>query len=167
MVNSKNSAKKGYARSFEEIEMILDNIPGLVFYKDDKNNLIRVNKYFADAHKTTKDNLAGKNCFDIYPKDVAQKYFDDDLEVIKSKKSKLNFIEPWDVAEGRRWVNSNKIPLYDDDGKCIGIIGFSTDVTAQVIAENENARKTAINESIKEIFQMALTAETEEEIYPS
>jgi len=136
IVNSRNSTKKDYTRSLEETEMILDNIPGLVFYKDDKNNLIRVNKYFADAHKTTKEALAGKNCFDIYPKDVAQKYYDDDLEVIKSKKPKLNFIEPWDVAEGRRWVNSNKIPLYDND-KCIGIIGFSTDVTEQVKVEQK------------------------------
>ncbi len=138
MVNSKKSTKNGYVRSFEEIEMILDNIPGLVFYKDEKNNLIRVNKYFADAHKTTKDKLAGKNCFDIYPKDEAQKYFDDDLKVIKSKKPKLNFIEPWDVTEGIRWVNSSKIPLFDENNKSIGIIGFSTDVTAQVKAEQKS-----------------------------
>ncbi|MBY9010169.1 MAG: response regulator, partial [Candidatus Lokiarchaeota archaeon] len=48
------------------------------------NNLIRVNKYFADAHKTTKDKLAGKNCFDIYPKDEAQKYLDDDESTCKT-----------------------------------------------------------------------------------
>ncbi len=34
MVNYRNSTKKGYTRSFEEAEMILDNIPGFVFYKD-------------------------------------------------------------------------------------------------------------------------------------
>ena len=119
MVNSKKSTKEGYTRSFEGTELILDNIPELIFYKDDKNNLIRVNKYFDDVYKTTKETLAGKNCFDIYPKDVAQKYFDDDLEVIKSKKPKLNFIEPWDVVEGRRWLNSSKIPLFDENNNCI------------------------------------------------
>ncbi len=128
-------SEKRYKIQSKELELILDNIPALIFYKDDRNNLIRVNKYFADAHKATKEALAGKNCFDIYPEDVAQKYFDDDLEVIKSKKPKLSFIEPWDVAEGRKSVNSNKIPLYEDDDKCIGIIGFSTDVTEQVKAK--------------------------------
>jgi len=148
----KESEKK-YKILSKELELILDNIPALLFYKDDRNNLIRINKYFANAHKTTKEALAGKNCFDIYPKDVAQKYFDDDLEVIKSKKPKLNFLEPWDVAEGRRWVNSNKIPLYDD-GKCIGIIGFSTDVTEQVKAEQKliesEEKYRTILDSIKE-----------------
>ena len=55
MVNSKKSTKEGYTRSFEGTELILDNIPELIFYKDDKNNLIRVNKYFDDVHKTTKE----------------------------------------------------------------------------------------------------------------
>jgi len=110
MVNSKINTKKGYVRNIEEIEMILDNIPGLIFYKDDKNNYIKVNQYHADAHEITKRELEGNSLFDIYPKDEAQKYFDDDLNVINSKKPKLDFIEPWDVEEGRRWVNSNKIP---------------------------------------------------------
>ena len=137
IVKSKNNTKKSYVRSLEETEMILDNIPGLVFYKDDNNSFIWVNKYIADAYKTKREDLIGKSLFELYPKEVAQKYYDDDLEVIKSKKPKLNFIEPWDVEEGRRWVNTNKIPLYDDDGKCIGIIGFSTDVTEQVKTEQK------------------------------
>ena len=116
MVKSKNNTKKSYVRSLEETEMILDNIPGLVFYKDDNNRFIWVNKYIADAYKTKGEELIGKSLFELYPKEVAQKYYDEDLEVIQSKKPKLDFIEPWDVAEGRRWVNSNKIPLYDDDG---------------------------------------------------
>ena len=51
MVKSINGSKKGLARSLEEIEMILDNIPGLVFYKDDKNSFIWVNEYIAEAYK--------------------------------------------------------------------------------------------------------------------
>jgi len=119
----------------KELEMILDNLPGLVFFKDINNNFIKVNKYVANAHEMTKRELEGLSLFDLYPKDQAQAYWDDDLDVIKSKKPKLNFIEPWDVEEGRRWVNSSKIPLFDENNNCIGIIGLSTDVTVQVKSE--------------------------------
>ena len=37
-----------------ELETIIDSIPGLVFYKDTKNRYIRVNKYICDAHKMSK-----------------------------------------------------------------------------------------------------------------
>ncbi len=137
MSNSDLNSIGEYKKHIKEMEMILDNIPVLVFYKDDKNNLIRVNKYFADAHETTKKNLAGKNCFDIYPKDVAQKYLDDDLEVIKSKTPKLDFVEPWDVAEGRKWFSTSKIPLFNDEGEYTGIISISRDVSEQVKAEEK------------------------------
>ncbi|HUW90476.1 MAG TPA: HAMP domain-containing sensor histidine kinase [Candidatus Nanopelagicaceae bacterium] len=54
IVNSKSSSTKGYTGSLEEIELILDNVQELVFYKDTENNLIHVNKYFADSHKLNK-----------------------------------------------------------------------------------------------------------------
>jgi len=138
MAKSETSMKKSDLKRTEELEIILDSIPGLIFYKDDKNNYIKVNQSFADTHEKTKSELEGKSLFDLYPKEEAQKYFNDDLEVIKSKKPKLNFIEPWDVAQGRRWVNSSKIPLFDENNKCIGIIGFSTDVTTQVKEEQKS-----------------------------
>ena len=43
-----------YKRKAKELDIILDLIPGIVVYKDSKNNLIRVNKYLADAHNKTK-----------------------------------------------------------------------------------------------------------------
>lgn len=136
-IKLKESEEK-YKNLSKELEVILDNLPGLVFYKDNRNNLIRVNKYFADAHETSKENLVGKNCFDLYPKEQAQAYWDDDLEVIKSGEPKLFFEEPWDVAEGRKWVITSKIPLFNDEkGYIVGIIGFSTDITERKKAEKK------------------------------
>ena len=65
MSNSDINSIENSKKYIKDLEMILDNFPGLIFYKDDKNNLIRVNKYMADAHETTKEALAGKNCFEI------------------------------------------------------------------------------------------------------
>ena len=112
-----------------ELEIIIDNIPGLVFYKDTNNRFIRVNKFMSDAHKLSKNKLEGASMFDIYPKEMAQAYFEDDLKVIQSKKPKLNIDEPWETEAGLRWVNTSKIPNMDKDGNVIGIIGISMDVT--------------------------------------
>ena len=38
--------------------------------------------------------MEGVSSFDIYPRDQAQAYWDDDLEVVKSKQPKINIIEP-------------------------------------------------------------------------
>jgi PAS domain S-box-containing protein len=116
-----------------ELETIIDSIPGLVFYKDTKNRYIRVNKYICDAHKMSKKQLEGTNLNELYPKEQAQAYYEDDLQVIRSGQSKINIDEPW----GNRWVSTSKIPYLNETGEVIGVIGVSMDVTERKLAEEE------------------------------
>ncbi len=152
MSNSDLNTLDEYKKIIKEMEMILDNIPGLIFYKDTKNNFIRVNKVLADAHNLAKEEMEGKSLFDLYQKDQAQAYWDDDLEVIKNGKPKLNIEEPWETKEGLKWVSTNKIPYVDNNGKIIGIVGFSVDITerkkAEQLIKNEKKYLEDIMESM-------------------
>ena len=134
-----------------QLEAILDHIPGLVFYKDKKNNFIRVNKNFAEGHGKTKEELEGKNLADLYPKGDAEQYFQDDLKVINSGHAELNIEERWVTEEGVKWVNSSKIPFVDADGETIGVIGVSMDITERRQAEQ------AVRES-EELYRSILIA---------
>jgi PAS domain S-box-containing protein len=151
-------------RLSSELETITDSIPGLVFYKDTENRYIRVNKYVADAQKMTKEQLEGKSLYDIYPREQAQAYLDDDLEVINSRKPKLNFDEPWKTEAGTRWLSTSKIPYVDEKGDVIGVIGVSMDVTERKEAEEAIARHTRVMEAINRVFRGSLTCKTEEEV---
>ena len=118
-----------------QLEAILDHIPGLIFYKDKSNKYIRVNKYVADAHKKEKAELEGISLYDLYPKEQAEAYFQDDLEVLRAGVAKLNIEETWKTAEGLRWVNTSKIPFVDENGAPAGIIGISMDITERKQSE--------------------------------
>jgi len=124
----KESEKK-YKILSDELKLILDNIPALIFYKDTKNNFIRVNKYIADTLNMKKEELIGKSFFELYSKEQAQAYWNDDLEVIKSGKPKINYEEQWETNDGLRWALTSKIPLIDINGDVTGIIVTSIDIT--------------------------------------
>ncbi|MHA1661177.1 MAG: PAS domain S-box protein, partial [Promethearchaeota archaeon] len=130
----KNSEEK-YKNLSREMELILDHTPALIFFKDKENNFIRVNKYVADAHNMSKEELMGKSLFDIYPKEQANAYWKDDLEVIQSGKPKLNIEEPRDTEKGRKWVLTSKIPYINEKGENTGIIGISFDITKLKLVE--------------------------------
>jgi len=130
-------SERNFRHLANELERILDHLPLIIAYKDDKNNLLRVNKYYADAHDLKKEDMEGKNAFDFYPKDQAQSYLDDDLEVINNRKPKLNYIEQWVSNKGNRWVNTSKIPYIDEEGEVKGVIAIVSDITDQKIAEEK------------------------------
>jgi len=128
-------SEKRYKQLAEELEVILDHIPGLVFYKDTENNFIKVNKRLAEAHDMSKEELEGKSVFDLYPKEEAERYWEDDKEVINSKEPILHRVEPW-TPEEKRWMSTSKIP-YIVDGEVKGVIGVSIDITERKEAERK------------------------------
>lgn len=124
----KDSEKK-HKKFAKEMQIILDALPSLVFYKDRENRFIRINKALADAHGMNKEDLEGKSCFELYPEEEAQNYWEDDLEVIESGEAKLNIEEKIKIMDGERWLSTSKIPYINEEGDIEGIIGISYDIT--------------------------------------
>lgn len=131
----------------KEYEMILDSVPAWIFYKDRENRFIKVNKTYADIVGLPKDRLEGKKISDLYPKKEAEKYWQDDKEVMKSGQPKLNIIESVDTKKGRLWVRTDKIPYKDEGGNIIGIIGFSVDITENIVLNTLQAEMSSIVEN--------------------
>ncbi|MEI6175169.1 MAG: PAS domain S-box protein [Bacteroidota bacterium] len=141
----------------DQLESILDHIPGLVFYKDKKNNFIRVNQSFADTIHKNKHELANVNLADIYPASIAEQYYKDDLSVISSGIAKLNIEENWETEKGLKWVNTSRIPFIDANGEIIGVIGISMDITERKKAEIKIQQSEVLYRSILSASPSAIT----------
>ena len=119
----------------QELKLIINASPIIIFYKDKEGRLIRVNKTFTEALKMPEEDLMGKTVFDLYSAKIAQDMTDDDGEVLKSVRPKLNIIEQYESASGIRWVQTDKIPICDKNGIPVGLIGFAQDITERKRAE--------------------------------
>ena len=164
MQNESEKIKEALNKQLEEQQIILDSIPAWVFYKDKENRFIRVNNTFAEVMGIPKEELEGKSLFDIFPKEQAEAFLEDDLAVIASGKPKRNIIESMLSPKGTLWVKTDKIPYYDEQGNVIGIIGFTLDITEQRKAEERIKRESKRVASINEIFLKRITSETVEEL---
>jgi len=115
---------------------LMDNIPDFIYFKDEKNRFVRVNKASAEDMGVTLEYFIGKTDFDIFTEEAAKKRFADDNWVIKTGKSIINNIEKITYLNGmERWWNATKIPRYDK-GKIIGTIGITRDITQRKLAED-------------------------------
>ena len=113
-------------------QAILDNIPCLVWLKDEQSRFLAVNTPFATSFGwSSPEALVGKSDFDIVPKDAAESFRADDRWVLDSGVSKRveELIEPGSEAGGKgRWFETWKSPV-NLDGQIVGTAGFARDIT--------------------------------------
>ena len=133
-------AQKELLKQKELLALILEHIPYAVFWKDRGSNYLGCNSYF--VHDTGLDSPAdiiGKNDFDLpWSPDEAEYYRQVDLDVMESGKSRLNFEESQHSDDGREiTVLTSKVPLIDEDGKIMGILGIYADISERKKQEEQ------------------------------
>ena len=136
-VTENNENGRALQEQNAELQIILDSVPAWVFYKNKENRFLRVNTVFCDVMEMSREELEGRSLFDLYPKEQAEAFWEDDKDVMASGKPKRCILEPVDSKRGTIWVRTDKIPYRDEQGNIVGIIGFAIDVTARKNAEDE------------------------------
>ncbi|MBF0317637.1 MAG: PAS domain-containing sensor histidine kinase [Nitrospirae bacterium] len=131
------------------LQVLMDNIPDSIYFKDAKNKFIMVNKAKADHSGTTSDDMIGKTDFDFMSMEQATKACLDDEQIIHTGTPITNKVERVTHMDGTEVYNSvTKIPLYDAGGAIIGTIGISRDIT-ELIRSKERLQEKS--EQLKEI----------------
>jgi len=118
------------AREHTLLQTLMDSIPDSIYFKDEENRFVKVNKAKAARYNVKPEEMIGKTDFDILPEEEAKKAFEDDEEVLKTGKFIINKVEKLTSVDGsERWVSVTKIPRFDPQGNIIGTMGISRDIT--------------------------------------
>jgi PAS domain S-box-containing protein len=119
---------------------IIENQPGLVWLKDYDGRYLAANHSFAEAcgHRTPA-NIAGLTDFDIWPRDLAEKYRADDKRVMETC-TIFSIEELVQVGNERRSFETFKSPVINASGEVIGVSGYSHDITNRAREQKELIR---------------------------
>ena len=145
--------KRELERHQNELQIIFDAVPAMIFFKDKGNNIIRANDAFVKASGISKKDLIGESCFHLFP-NQGEDFWKDDKEVIESGKPKRHIIEPLETPEGIRWFQTDKMPYQDEKGNVIGVVSFSLDITKRKKAEDALIES---EKSLRAIVENSLT----------
>ena len=142
------------ARERDFLRILMENIPDAIYFKDDKSRFTRVNRAHAQRMGLKNPEEAiGKTDFDFYAEEFAQEAYRDEERILKSGQPLIGKIEKVKTRDGKiRWVSATKVPIRDKDGRVIGIVGISRDITKQKEAE-ERVRES--EEKYKNLFENA------------
>jgi two-component system cell cycle sensor histidine kinase/response regulator CckA len=124
------------------LDSLLELTPDEIFFKDRDCRYLEVSASKAKKFGVPKEEIIGKTDFSFFDEEVADEYFEEEQEIIKSRK-------PMPGGVGKRidkngevhWVSYTKVPRHDKEGNVIGIIGISRDITKLKKAEEDLRRE--------------------------
>lgn len=143
---------------------IIDNIPDLIYAKDTQARKIVAN--LADVHHIgalSESAILNKDDFDIFPRELAEKFYAVDQIVLKTGKPALNIEDYFSDESGKEvWLITSKIPFFDDKGQVAGLVGVGRDITERKKAEEELRKSEERMHLILEKMPILLNAFDEE-----
>jgi len=144
------------------LESVLDNIPNMIFVKEAKDlRFVRFNKAGEDLLGYSKEELLGKNDYDLFPSAEADFFTSKDRAVL----SGLRILDiPEEVIstrqKGSRILHTRKIPIYDSRGRPVYLLGISEDITEKKQAE-ESRLQMLVEKEARRKAEEALRARDE------
>ena len=153
------------------LRAMLDNFPFLVWLKDVEGHFLAVNESFAQScNRASPREVVGLTDFDVWPKELAQRYIDDDRSVMATRRQK--YVEEPIVSQGvPRWSETFKTAVLDKNGQVLGTTGFARDITErQQLEEERRVQREQLRalaahvESVREEERVRIAREIHDEL---
>jgi rsbT co-antagonist protein RsbR len=115
-------------------DIFMDHTPDYVFLKDTQSRFIRTSKSHAQMMGLdSPEEAIGKTDFDLFPQEDAQRFYDEEQEIMAAKQPVI--AREWAVPSSSGetvWVSEHKIPVTDETGQVIGLLGITSDITERM-----------------------------------
>ncbi|MFC1807453.1 ATP-binding protein [Candidatus Omnitrophota bacterium] len=161
--NKSKSKKQNFKTSFHNnleskhrlLSYLMDNIPDVIYFKDKKGRLMLVNKAHAKGLGVDPNAVAGKTDFDFFTQKRASMMAKDDMRVMKAAKPIIDKIERATRPDGiDNYVSTTKIPMKDNRGKVVGLIGITRDITKRMQFEHLRREKARIEKKLEVLEEL-------------
>ncbi len=132
-ITDRKMAESKLRGSEEMLHLVFDNIPHAVFWKDRNSVYLGGNKSFIESAGLEKPgDLTGLTDYDLPWRIESDSFISLDKRVMENDQAEYHIIEERQLADGSiSWNDTNKIPIHDDEGKVIGILGTSENITGK------------------------------------
>ncbi|HCR90630.1 MAG TPA: hypothetical protein DIW50_09275 [Prolixibacteraceae bacterium] len=133
------------------LKALIETIPDLIWLKDTEGVYISCNPRFESFFGAKEAEIKGKTDYDFIPKELADFFRQKDKEAALANRPTTNFEWVTFNDDGHQeYLETIKTPMYDSQGKLIGVLGIARDITEKHRNEEMLKEKDLIFQSLLE-----------------
>jgi diguanylate cyclase (GGDEF)-like protein/PAS domain S-box-containing protein len=139
-------AARAAANERLSLQALIDRLPDNLWVKDVDSHFVIANQVTADRIGVEgPQDLIGKTDFELLPKELAQKFYDDEQRIVRTGQP---MIDKEEIAWGlKQAISTTKVPLRNERNEIFGVAGISRDITERKLAD-------ALRDGQEEILEM-------------
>jgi PAS domain S-box-containing protein len=121
------------------LRTLIDTLPDSIYVKDAERRYILDNlAHMRRVGVSSTEEIVGKTVFDLFPKEIAERFQADDDAILGSGVPLHNREEPIVDDDGtRRWISTTKVPFRDAAGRILGLVCLSRDISEEKRAKED------------------------------
>lgn len=120
--------------------LVIDALPFPIYYKDHEGKYLGCNKAYADYVQVSREDLIGRNVFDVFDKTPASIFAAADMELLNNPGIQIYETPVHREGHELNYVKFHKATFHDSDGSVAGLIGAIIDITDQKTLEKKFKR---------------------------
>jgi PAS domain S-box-containing protein len=153
-VTEQARAERQLRKNTQLLRAILDNAPTLIFARDLQGRYIVMNREAQNVLKLEWEDVEGRTDGELFPKNIAGEYADNDQTVISTKQPCER--EEVFVLDGvPRFFITTRFPIMDISGEIYAVGAIATDITQYKETE---AEKGKLQQEVIHVQEMTLRA---------
>lgn len=150
-ITERKQAEEKLREREAHLRALIETIPDLVWLKDADGVYLACNPRFERFFGATETEIVGKTDHDFLDKEQADFFRENDRVAIAAGASCANEEEVAYADDGHKEIlETVKTPMYNSEGKLVGVLGVGRDITERKRAEEERERLMAAIEQVAE-----------------
>ncbi|MEI7947505.1 MAG: PocR ligand-binding domain-containing protein [bacterium] len=152
-----------------QLRTLIDNLPYSIYFKDTECRFVIANEtLLRRMGVASADVLIGNEDAKFHPAELARKYRDDELRIMREgigfygKEERTRIVS--ETGESLRWSSTTKVPIKNAAGDVVGLVGIGIDITDRKRTESYREMRRDVIQLLNEpgelpdVLQRVITA---------